>query len=69
MEVSKARKTELLTVSECAEYLNISTRHARHLFDTRAFSVIKIGRLVRVRKSDLDEYLSQNVRPVLGVKL
>lgn len=57
---------ELLTVSECAESLNISTRHARHLFDTRAFPVIKVGRLVRVRRSDLDAYLAQNI---CGVRL
>ncbi len=55
---------ELLTVSECAECLNISTRHARHLFDTRAFPVVKVGRLVRVRRSDLDAYLAQNIREV-----
>jgi len=57
---------ELLTVSECAECLNISTRHARHLFDTRAFPVVKVGRLVRVRRSDLDAYLAKNV---CGVRL
>ena len=57
---------ELLTVSECADSLNISTRHARHLFDTRAFPVIKVGRLVRVRRSDLDAYLAQNI---CGVRL
>lgn len=57
---------ELLTVSECAESLNISTRHARHLFDTRAFPVVKVGRLVRVRRADLDAYLAQNI---CGVRL
>jgi excisionase family DNA binding protein len=57
---------ELLTVSQCAECLNITTRHARHLFATRAFPVVKVGRLVRVRKSDLDTYLAQNV---CGVRL
>ena len=57
---------ELLTVSECAEYLNITTRHARHLFDTRAFPVVKVGRLVRVRRSDLVAYIARNV---CGVRL
>lgn len=61
-----ATNYELLTVSECAESLNISTRHARHLFDTRAFPVVKVGRLVRVRRVDLDVYLAQNV---CGVRL
>ena len=60
------RKSELLTVAETAEYLNISTRHARHLFDTRAFAVVKVGRLVRARKTDLDSYLALNV---CGVRL
>jgi len=69
MLYNNERKPELLTVSECAEYLNISNRHARNLFDTRAFQVIKIGRLVRVRKSELDNYLMQNVRPECGAKL
>ena len=56
------RKTnsELLTVNECAEYLNITNRHARHLFDVRAFQVVKVGRLVRVRRVDLDAYLAQH---------
>jgi excisionase family DNA binding protein len=58
--------SELLTVSECAEYLNITNRHARHLFDVRAFQVAKVGRLVRVRRSDLDTYLAQNI---CGVRL
>jgi excisionase family DNA binding protein len=56
--------SELLTVSECAEYLNISNRHARKLFDVRAFQIVKVGRLVRVRRSDLDAYVAQNVRGV-----
>jgi excisionase family DNA binding protein len=58
--------SELLTVSECAEYLNISNRHARRLFDIRAFQIVKVGRLVRVRRSDLDAYLAKNV---CGVQL
>jgi excisionase family DNA binding protein len=58
--------SELLTVSECAAYLNITTRHARHLFDVRAFQIVKVGRLVRVRRSDLDAYVAENVR---GVRL
>ena len=58
--------SEFFTVNECAEYLNITNRHARHLFDVRAFQVVKVGRLVRVRRADLDAYLAQNI---CGVRL
>lgn len=49
-----------LTIQEAADYLNISISSMRRLFTgtTKEIAVTKIGRLVRIKKSELDRYLA-----------
>jgi excisionase family DNA binding protein len=48
---------QLLRASEVAKYLDISKPEAYKLIRTKEFPVIRIGRLVRVRFSDLENYI------------
>ena len=54
----------LLAVPEIADYLHISERAVRALVAQRALPVIKIGQRIRVRRTDLDTYLTANTREV-----
>lgn len=53
---------ELLTLTEAAEYLNASPRFARRLVDERRVPVYYVGRFVRIRRTDLDDYLTAHLR-------
>lgn len=53
---------DLLDVPGIAAYLSISERSARWIISQRRVPVIKIGQLVRVRRADLDAYLTANTR-------
>ena len=55
VKTKPARQTDdrLLTRSEAAAYLSVSTRH----LDRQPIARIRLGRLVRYRKVDLDAYL------------
>lgn len=55
---------DLLDVPGIAEYLTMSERQVRHVIAQRRVPVIKIGQLVRVRRTDLDAYLIENTREV-----
>lgn len=55
---------ELLTAKEVAELLKISERKAYDLMERRELPVIQIGRLVRVTKEDLTNFI-QNKRSEL----
>lgn len=52
---------EYLTIQEAADYLKISLSSMRRLFTTptKEIAVTRIGRLVRIRKSELDKYLTR----------
>lgn len=52
---------EYLTIQEAADYLKISLSSMRRLFtgSTKQIAVTKIGRLVRIPRSELDKYLMQ----------
>jgi excisionase family DNA binding protein len=52
-----------LTPKQTAEYLNISTSTLakRRLYDGSS-RYVKIGRTVRHRKSDLDEFMASNLQ-------
>ena len=60
--MSETDPRPLLTLPEAAEYLNISPRLARKLVETRALPSVKVGRLVRIAPSALDNYLTANTR-------
>lgn len=55
---------DLLDVPGIAAYLAMSERQVRHILAQRRVPVIKIGQLVRVRRADLDAYLTANTREV-----
>ncbi len=45
-----------------AEYLRITKRHLRELHARREITVVRIGKLIRFRLADLDEYIERNVQ-------
>lgn len=49
---------QLLDVLATAAALGISERATRHLFNVRAFPIVKLGARVYVRRSDLVTYLA-----------
>jgi excisionase family DNA binding protein len=46
-----------LNLLEAARYLNVSERYVRRLVAERRVPFLKVGRLLRFRPSDLEEYL------------
>jgi len=60
-----------LSVGEAADYLSISVRTLASWRgdSSESLAYIKIGRLVKYRKSDLDSYIDANTFPhSMGVK-
>lgn len=54
----KASTGEYLTVEQAAEYLNITDYFVRRLIRERRIPFVKVGRLVRLRRTDIDDYLA-----------
>jgi excisionase family DNA binding protein len=52
----------LLTLSEAAAYLRVHRRTMTRLLQERQVPGVKIGRQWRVRKADLDAYLTPAIR-------
>lgn len=48
---------DLLTVEQAADYLNITDHFVRRLIRERRIPFLKVGRLVRLRRTDLEDYL------------
>ena len=48
---------DLLTVEQAADYLNITDHFVRRLIRERRIQFLKVGRLVRLRRTDLEDYL------------
>jgi excisionase family DNA binding protein len=46
-----------------AEWLNMKPSKLRRLVDLRKISFVKMGREVRFRQRDLEEYLARCIRP------
>ena len=51
----------LLKVQEVAEVLNVSRSFAYFLLQSGGIPVVKMGRAVRVRPQDLQNYIEQNI--------
>ena len=49
---------ELYTVEQAADYLNITAHFVRRLIRERRIPFLKVGRLVRLRRTDLEAYLA-----------
>ena len=50
----------LLDRAGAAEYLATSERHVQELWATRRIPAIKVGRLVRFHRTDLDKFIESN---------
>ena len=53
----------IYTVPEVAEYLKMSKSKVYDLVKRQKIPYIRIGRNVRIRQSDLDEWLEEQTRP------
>lgn len=51
-----------LGAPEIAAYLSVSERAMRDLISRRQLTAIKIGQRIRVRRSELDAYLTADTR-------
>lgn len=49
---------DLLTVEQAADYLNITDHFVRRLIRERRIPFLKVGRLVRLRRTDLEDYVA-----------
>jgi excisionase family DNA binding protein len=53
----------LLTVPEAADYLGVKERWMRAAIAERRIPFVKVGKLIRYRKSDLDTYIEGQIVP------
>lgn len=58
----------LLDLLGIADRCNISERMARRLISERRLPVVKVGRHVRVRSSDLEAYLHDHTLPAVRAR-
>lgn len=58
-EKEEDHPSEMLTISQMAAYLHVSPRKARTLVEEGRVLSVRIGKLYRVTKASLDEYLSR----------
>lgn len=56
---------DFLTVEQAADYLNITEHFVRRLIRERRIPFLKVGRLVRLRRTDIDEYLASRLVPAV----
>ncbi len=54
----RANPDPLLTLAQVGDYCGTSLRWAQRQVGTGTLPYVKVGRLVRVRTSDLDQYLA-----------
>ena len=59
--------SNLLKAEEVAERLNICKSFAYSLMKTGQLSTVQIGRSVRVRPQDLEDYINQNTTGGFGL--
>ena len=58
---------ELFTVSRAAEYLQVCEKTVRRLIKSKTLAASKVGKSWRIKKSDIDNYLSANSNLSKGV--
>jgi excisionase family DNA binding protein len=56
-------QSDLITPDELASQLGVGLPFIRKLAYKRALPVVKVGRYVRFKRSDVDTWLEQNTRP------
>jgi excisionase family DNA binding protein len=60
-----ASSGDLLSVEQAAAYLNITDHFVRRLIRERRIPFLKVGRLVRLRRADIDTYLAARAIPAV----
>lgn len=55
--------SQLLTVSQVAERLNVSERNVRHQIFQKRLGIVKLGRLVRIDGRELEEFIDKGRVP------
>ena len=63
LKVSKRTEDVLLRASDVASRLNISRSLAYKLMQSGKIQTVKINRLIRVRPSDLEEFIQSRISP------
>jgi excisionase family DNA binding protein len=58
-----SREDVLLTRREVAQLLGVNERWVQRALGLGYFPHVKVGKLVRVRRSDLDAYIAAQTRP------
>ena len=61
----RSSRGDLLTLDQAAEYLNVTGHFIRRLTHERRLPFLKVGRLVRIRRKDLDEFLEGHLVPAV----
>ena len=64
-KVSKDDDIRLLTAEQVAEILNISKSQIYHMMQRGEIPSVRIGGSVRVRPSDLEHFISSNLKKVV----
>lgn len=59
---SKTQIGALLTISSAADYSGLTDRSLKHLIYTRQVPVIHVGRRVYLRRSDLDQLITNGTQ-------
>lgn len=59
------RVARLLALEEGAWYLGTTPRQLRELWSRREIAAVKVGRLVRFRREDLDAYIEAHTVPAV----
>jgi excisionase family DNA binding protein len=62
-------RTDLLTVPEAAAALRVSEKTVRNWLSLRRIAYTKIGRLTRIKRSDVDRMIDQGTVPAAYTEL
>lgn len=61
MEIIKSGNGGLMDIKEASEYLRLKVSTLYQMSMKKKISVVKVGRLVRFRKIDLDDFITKNL--------
>jgi excisionase family DNA binding protein len=66
MAEPRAPRARLLTIEEAAEQLGVTPRMIRRLTESRRLPFVKVGRLVRIRDTDIGRCVEEWTVPAVG---
>jgi excisionase family DNA binding protein len=64
---SSAREESFLTVAEVAEILKLNQQTVRNWIDQGSLPALRVGRRVRIKRSDFERVLEESYSPGTGV--